>query len=62
MSSVAFSLATLIWGAGALSSGLAAAHTQIEKNDERISLLERDRQAIARIEGKVDILMEERIR
>lgn len=56
------SLAAMIFAAGVLRSDVAAASDRSIKNERRIEALERDRAALARIEAKVDVLMEERKR
>ena len=56
------SIAAMIFAAGVLRSDVAAASDRSIKNERRIEALERDRAALARIEAKVDILMEERKR
>lgn len=54
------SLVALIFGAGILRSDIAVAKEKTDKNETRIEALERDRAILARIEEKVNILMDER--
>lgn len=54
------SAAVVIFTAGILRGDVANANDRSIKNENRIEVLEADRAAIARIEAKVDILMEER--
>lgn len=58
------SVAGLIFGAGVLRSDVASATHRLEKNDAKIAAIERQNSSVekgvARIEAKVDILMEER--
>jgi len=57
---LAISFAVMVFSAGVLRGDVASATDRSVKNESRIEILERDRAALARIEAKVDILMEER--
>ena len=54
------SLIGVVFVAGSLTQDVATANDRSSKNERRIEVLERDRAALARIEAKVDVLMEER--
>ena len=54
------SAAVVIFTAGVLRGDVASANDRSIKNETRIETLENERAAIARIEAKVDILMEDR--
>lgn len=56
------SLVALIFGAGILRSDIAVAKEKTDKNETRIEALERDRAILARLEEKINILMEDRRR
>lgn len=59
---VGMSVAAMIYTAGILTGDVAEANTRSVENRQKIEALERQSSAIARIEAKVDILMEERKR
>lgn len=52
--------AGMIYAGGVLSSDIASATSRSLNNERRIEQLERDRATLARIETKVDMLMEDR--
>lgn len=54
------SAGAVIFTAGVLRGDVATANDRSIKNEKRIEFLEGERAALARIEAKVDILMEER--
>lgn len=56
------SAAVVIFTAGILRGDVASATDRSIKNEKRIEILEGERATLARIEAKVDILMEERSR
>lgn len=56
------SAAVVIFTAGVLRGDVANANDRSIKNEKRIEILEGERATLARIEAKVDILMEERSR
>lgn len=56
------SLLGFAYTAGILTGDIANANDRSVKNERRIEQLERDRATLARIEAKVDVLMEERKR
>lgn len=58
--SLALAFLGLVFAAGVLRSDVAVANERSAKNERRIEALESDREAIARIEAKVDVLMDER--